>query len=185
MRTAFVSLFFLSLGAACFADPIFFIGGNAAAEFNAVPTAEQAIDSFSSNPKPMWGAGWELVARKLGFGGVAMVKFFQDPQEGWAIDWYGQAVLLSFHLFGGGAFLDPFAQAGAGCAGRALPSSSGLYTSIFPFIAAGLALDISGFTFGAKLSAVPFQTQVPGTQIPLYTVGSFQVQLFAGITLGR
>lgn len=191
MRVAILFLvFFCALIPACFAAPTFTFTADAATDFSSLPSAEQAFSGIADNFQPLWGFGWEIVMRRIGFGGTYMVDFFRDDTSRWAMDWYGEGLFVSYHIFGGGAFLDPFIQAGAGCAGRVLLHSTGALQrspdiSIFPFLAAGLSLNLEGFLLGAKLSYVPFQSEIPVTDIPGYPVENFKISIFAGISLGR
>ncbi len=184
-----------------FAAPTFSVTGNAAAGFADVPSAEQAFLNLTQAPNPLWGMGWEFTFRRFGLGGTYMVSFFPDGASGWAMDWFSEALYTSWHPFGGGSFLDPFVQAGFGCAGRvSLGGYSLIYDefsygyygypeklmlTLFPYVAAGAALNLDGFTVGAKLSYRPFQTPVPAAPIPAYPLDPFTVQVFAGFTLGN
>jgi hypothetical protein len=191
MRVAIVVLSLICIFAAAgFAGPTFSLTLNAEKDFATMPTAEEALTSFSTNPEPLWGVGWEVVLKRIGFGGTYMVKFFHDEQAAWNLDWNGQPLYVSYHFFGGGAFLDPFIQAGVGCTGRVLlersgPSNPGLYLSLHPFVGAGLGLHLGSLAFGAKVDYIPFDSGIPVTNIPRYPAGNFQVNIFTGVTLGR
>ena len=58
-----------------------------------------------------WGGGAELVFGSLGIGASANISLYTD-----VFAWmdYDYNVYLSYHLFGGRAFLDPFGEAGGG-----------------------------------------------------------------------
>ncbi len=187
MRKAIIVLTLCMAASAGFALPVVTLTGAVGANFDAVPSVQQTIESFQSN-KVVWGFGWEVVPRHIGIGGLLLVDFFRDAQSEWVLDWSTQPLYLSYHVFGGGAFLDPFIQAGIGCSGRvplegAGMGMPGLYLSLYPFAAAGLSLNFEGFTLGAKLSYAPFSGPVPVTDIPAYPAGSFQVAVFTGISL--
>jgi hypothetical protein len=186
MRKAIIVLVFCAAASAAFAVPVVSLTGAIAANFDAVPSVQQAIETFQAN-QPLWGFGWEVVPRRMGIGGLVMVNFFRDAQSAWVLDWSAQPVYLSYHIFGGGAFLDPFIQAGIGCTGRvplegAAVGMPSLYLSLFPFLAAGLSLNLEGFLLGAKLAYAPFSAPVPVTDIPAYPTGSIQVTVFTGIS---
>jgi hypothetical protein len=188
------------MGPAAFAAT-FSLTGGVAQDFTGLPTAEQAIQTLSANSQPLWGLGWEVVLRNIGFGGTYLVNFTRDAQKDWQIDWYGQALFISYHLLGGSAFIDPFIQTGLGCAGReslvpgvVVYDTWGNYfyesyplpdISIFPFLTAGLTFHLDAFTIGAKLTYVPFNSGIPVTDIPTYPLGSFQVVVFTGMTFGH
>lgn len=55
--------------------------------------------------------------------------------------------------------------------------------SIFPFVAGGLSLDLSGFLLSGKVSCVPFMTPPPASAFDNYPLGNFQVTLGAGIAI--
>jgi hypothetical protein len=59
-----------------------------------------------------------------------------------------------------------------------------LYLALFPFLAGGLSLDLDGMLVGAKVAYTPYKAQIPVTSIPVYPLGTFQVTLTAGISLG-
>ena len=138
----------------------------------------------------LWGFGWEVIPNKMGLGGAYQVSFFQDTSAGWWLDWYAPALYLSFHPVGGKRFLDPFFEAGMGCAGRvflsALPVTvnRSLYLALFPFVAGGLNLNLDGLLLGAKVTYTPYKAQIPVTSIPVDPLGTFQVTVSAGVSLG-
>ncbi len=185
MRRAMIILVLLAAASAGFAVPVVSLTGAMAANFDAVPSVQQAMEGFQAN-RPIWGFGWEVVPRRLGIGGLLMVNFFRDAASQWVLDWSAQPLYLSYHIFGGGAFLDPFLQAGFGSTGR-VPlegtAGPGLHLSVFPFVAAGLSLNLEGFVLGTKLSYAPFSAPIPVTDIPPYPTGSFQVVVYTGIAL--
>jgi len=203
MKTTAIA-FILAAGMAvsAFAGPTFSLTGNIAAGLSETPTFEEALQSLTENPNPLWGLGWELTLRHFGFGGTYMVNFSRDDANQWALDWYGEAIYVSYHLFGGGAFIDPFVQAGVGCSGQVTigpyyyypyyPDTEdadfmpqGLMISLFPSVGAGVAMHLEGFTVGAKLKYMPFNSPIPAAWIPGYPSGQFQAEVFAGVTLGR
>ena len=197
MRTAAIMLVLTIIAPACFADceddpgTVFTLSGTAACDFATLPHTEREYRGYDNLEQPLWGIGWEVVLQHIGLGGTYMVNFSHDDQDRDMLNWYGQGFFISYHFLGGGAFLDPFIQAGAGCAGRVLLRNRedyrelDLHISIFPYLSAGVALDLDGFTFGGKVNYVPFQSDLPVTDILPQPVGSFQVQLFAGVTFGR
>ena len=76
-----------------------------------------------------------------------------------------------------------------GCAGRVslsgMPEPAG-YRSLahFPFVAAGLALNLDGLLVGTKITYTPYAAKIPVTTIPAYPLGTFQLTFNAGISLG-
>lgn len=155
-------------------------------------SAQDMIATFAIADQPLLsGIGWEVIPDRMGFGGNYQVSFSQDTLSGWWLDWYAPALYLSYHPLGTHRFLDPFLEAGMGCAGRValsrMPNPSGnrsLSLALFPFIAGGLSLDLDGLLIGAKITYTPYAAPIPVTTIPLYPLGAFQVTLSAGVSLG-
>jgi hypothetical protein len=161
------------------------------ADFLQGTSAGQIISTFGVGDQPLlWGFGWEVVPGRTGFGGDYQVSFFQDALSGWWLDWYAPALYLSFHPVGPNRFLDPFVEAGLGCAGRVFLGMPGpaldrsLSLALFPFVAAGLSLNLDGLLIGGKVVYTPYKAQIPVTSIPAYPLGTFQVTLTAGVSLG-
>jgi hypothetical protein len=161
------------------------------ADFLQGTSAQEIISTFGVADQPLlWGFGWEVIPSKVGFGGAYQVSFSQDAAAGWWLDWYAPALYLSFHPVGGRRLLDPFLEAGMGCAGRvflsALPVTvnRSLYLALFPFVAGGLNLDLDGLLLGAKVTYTPYKAQIPVTSIPVDPLGTFQVTVSAGVSLG-
>jgi hypothetical protein len=157
-------------------------------DFIEPPTVDQAFSALSDD-MALGGIGWEVVIRRFGLGGDYLVHFEPDSNDSWWLDWEVQPLFASYHLFGGGAKIDPFVDAGLGCAGRvylgpAAIGSDRLGISLYPFAGAGLALNLDAFRIGTKLSYMPWQGRIPATPIPGYEVGECQFQVFAGVNLG-
>ena len=183
-----------ALGMPCFAGAVH-LTGIISADFLGDNAPHQSINTFTVGGQPLfWGLGWEVIVNHFGFGGDYMVSFHQDAGERWWLDWNAPALFLSFHPLGGKSFLDPFLQAGVGSSGRVFlapqPVSAGpgpgqdLSLSLFPFVGAGLALNLEGLLLSAKAVYTPYASQVPVTDIPAYPMGKFQVTLSAGVSLG-
>ncbi|HUI70521.1 MAG TPA: hypothetical protein VL354_08345 [Spirochaetia bacterium] len=185
--------FALAISALC--APVFagsvHLMGNLQADYLKGPSAQQIIDSFTSpGQPPFYGVGWEVIINKVGFGGDYAVDFTRTPLGTWWLDWNARPIFLGYHFFKSGYFLDPFVQAGVGCAGRVFLQkfprtqvSDNLYISIYPFVAAGLGLDLSGFLMSAKVSYAPFMSAPPASPITEYPLGNVQVTLSAGIAI--
>ena len=175
-----------ALGMPCFAGAVH-LTGSLSADFLGDTSTQQIINTFAVGDQPLfWGPGWEVILDRAGFGGDYQVSFWQDADTQWWLDWYAPALFLSFHPFGGTAFLDPFLAVGIGTAGRVALSPRGMgmghmnpgfqdlpYLSIFPFAAAGLSLNLDGLLIGAKFTYTPAQLPVP-TGLPPYPLGKFQ-----------
>ena len=154
--------------------------------------AQDMIATFAIADQPLlWGFGWEVIPGRMGFGGTYQVSFSRDTLAGWWLDWYAPAFFLSFHPLGAHRFLDPFLEAGIGCAGRVSLSRTpdpvanrSVSLALFPFLAAGLSLNLDGLLLGGKITYTPYAAPIPAAAIPLYPLGTFQVTLTAGLSLG-
>jgi hypothetical protein len=192
MKPVLLILVLAAVGPACFAGAAVYLSGDVAVDFLKSPTAQEVVETFSSPDQLFfWGGGWEVVLSRMGFGGTYLGSFIRDPSSQWWLDWYGQALFLSFHAFGAAAFIDPFLQAGVGSAGRVFlgmangPAEGLLFISIFPMLSAGLNVNLAHFQAGAKLTWTPFMTPPPVTDFSPYPLGRFQVTLSTGVWLGR
>jgi hypothetical protein len=190
-RKCFVlALVLVALSSPGFAGAVH-LTGDLSADFLGAASAEQIISAFSVGNQPLFaGFGWEVILDRVGFGGDLMVNFFRDTAGSWWLDWYAPALYLSFHPLGANWILDPFIQVGAGCAGQVLldrtcmPDNPNLSLSLFPFVAAGLALNLDGLLLSAKAAYTPYKAPVPVTSIPAMDLGLLQVSLSAGLSLG-
>lgn len=179
-----------ALSAPCFASAVH-LTGNLSADFFQVTSADQIIATFSgSDQSILWGFGWEVILDRLGFGGDYNVRFFQDTTSAWWLDWVVPVLFMSYHPFGSNRILDPFLQVGFGSAGRVnIDGGEGryadnLYLSLFPFIAAGLALNLDGLLLSAKAAYTPYNGEIPAADIAAYPLGKLQVTLSAGLCIG-
>jgi hypothetical protein len=153
------------------------------------------------------GFGNHYLAR---FSRISSASDFYDYN--WWFDWNGD-IFLSFHFLKPGRMFDPFLLVGYGCAGKvrmyteyesyweedeygnwyydspywgsANGGNSALTNiSLYPFVAAGMALDFKGFLISARVTYRPFVHPVPGTQFDNYPLKNIQVALSAGVALG-
>ena len=136
------------------------------------------------------GIGWEIVRGSMGLGGVYLVSFHQDSQDRWYCDWNGEALYVSYHLFGPAGLFQPFVQAGLGSAGSVCPDrldageAGGLRLSIFPVFSAGLAFYLDGLLIGMKTSWIPDVMEIPFTDFGSYDVAREEFSFFIGMALG-
>ncbi len=153
------------------------------------PSVDQVFSSLRDGPG-LLGIGWEVVIKRFGMGGSYLVLFEPDSNDSWWFSWETQPFFASCHFLGGSARIDPFVDAGLGCAGKVylgpayIPGEK-LGISIYPFASAGIALNLNAVRIGAKISAMPWQGRLPAAPIPGYEVGAFQAQVFAGVSLGN
>ncbi len=194
-RASAITAATFALAIAAIGTPVFagsvHLTGNLQADFLKGPSAHQIIDTFTSPGQPPFaGVGWEVIIDRVGFGGDYSASFTRTPMGSWWLDWLAQPLFLSYHFFRSGHTLDPFVQAGVGCAGRVYLQdwpqtqvSDNLSISIFPFVAAGLGLDLSGLLVSAKMSYAPFMSAPPASPISSYPLGNVQMTLSAGIAI--
>lgn len=76
----------------------------------------ESWEQFKDGDGVYWGGYAEIIMNKLGFGVSFNQQTDADPDGDTKFDmWnYDANFFLSYHLFGGRAFLDPFLQAGVG-----------------------------------------------------------------------
>ena len=193
-RTLWILILVVLVSAPVFSGTQVRLTGNIALDFIERPSLRTVIDEFSERKQDIvWGFGWEVIFDYLGIGGTYLVNFFQGNEEEWWFDWIGEAFYLSYHFFGGGAFIDPFVEVGVGSAGRVsleedsenLPGEKqSLYLSVYPLVSGGLALDFRGFIAGLKLTYIPTVSPPPATNIQNFPLGNFLVTFFGGAALG-
>ncbi len=152
------------------------------------PTFDQAASALTAED-PLEGFGWEVLIGHIGIGGSYLVAFNKDSTSEWWLDWDGQAAYASYHVLGPRSFVDPFVDAGIGCAGRVYlgpgeASADRLLLTLYPFASAGAALDLNGLRVGAKLSYALNRSGIPATAIPEYPLGRFQASAFVGVSIG-
>lgn len=171
-----------------------YITADAVANFQSPPSAREVVNTFIPQNQPLyWGAGFEVVYRHLGFGGVYTVNFSRMAPTDWWLDWYAQAFNLSYHLFARRALIDPFIGIGIGSAGRVwigpgpstVPAASRLALSLFPAVSAGIGVDLDGFYVRVSASYLPVISPPPATRFENAPLGHFQVLVSGGLAFGR
>jgi hypothetical protein len=185
-----------------------------ATELSGELSLDSAVKGFADYDNLFSGIHWELIHDHVGYGLRGLVRFQHEPGEtqtyDWSMDWDGE-LHLGLHFLGAGRLLDPFVELGLGSAGRVLlgggdagtwvqaesgewhyvPSEAdperraGLQSmSLFPVVAAGLALDLRGVLVGARVSYRLGNEPVPATQFPPSPLSPLQVSLFGGCAFG-
>jgi len=187
MRTAAIAIMISCLAFSAFADTRVDLTAVISKDFIASPSFDRAAHALGAET-PFGGFGWEVLFGNVGIGGAYAVVFNQDAASNWWLDWETQPVYASYHLLGAKSFIDPFVDAGLGCAGSIClgPSENageGLALTIYPFVSAGATLELNGLRLGAKLSYALGQSAIPVTTIPEYPLGRFQLSVFAGISI--
>lgn len=177
-----------------------------------IPSLSEVFDDFQDGLGTYWGLFGEIILGKLGFG-VAfnyqdVPNFYYDEygsteiyEEMWS---YDVNLYLSYHLFGGRAFLDPFLQGGFGINAydfknaddkndmNSLGPDDPLFASAYWDFGAGLGLNLGGigiFVKGAFI--VPMEGALTGTDyygneydiMPWYLNGDFKYTFGAKLIL--
>ncbi len=140
----------------------------------------------------MGGIRLELVGQELGFGVEVMGNSSceDEPVEGetyWG-EWQGE-VFVNYHFFGNNSFLDPYLQAGYGCAGKDYwtvdEGSQELNISLYPSFSAGVNMVFKGgLILGIRNSYRPDNRYVPGSDLPVYDLSKNQFTLNIGHQFG-
>ena len=193
-KTLWITVLVVLMAVPVFSDTQVRLTGNIALDFVERPSLRTVIDEFSERKQDIaWGFGWEVIFDYLGIGGTYLVNFFQGSEEEWWFDWIGEAFYLSYHVFGGGAFIDPFVEVGLGSAGRVTMEEDNInlsgekdnmYLSIYPVVGGGMSLDFLGFIAGLKLTYIPTVSPPPATDFQNFPLGNFLFTFFAGAALG-
>jgi hypothetical protein len=190
MKAKATAILLACLIAPAFSEARVDLGAVLGKDFISSPSLDQAVDAISSDD-PFAGLGWEAIIGHTGFGASYLVNFYKCGDDAWWLDWDAQAAYLSYHLLGANAFLDPFVDAGLGCAGRVFlgPGSRAegaprLAISLYPFVSAGASVRLGGSRLGAKLSYDLDRSAIPATSIADYPLGRFQVSAFASLSCG-
>jgi hypothetical protein len=201
-RTLMLILLIAAASASASAQFQFRAAGNVLNPISAVPYDSDSWLIDIENPEDlMTGWHWEVLLHRFGFGMHYAIDLQQPDSAPATLDWKGD-FFLSYHPFGAGSFLDPFFEFGWGDAGSTIVDdiSDADYPdwkdaarnddtralTLYSYVAAGLAIDLSGLLLGAKASYTPYamQSGVAGSGIPALELPQFELALFAGIALG-
>ena len=193
-RIMFWILLLICISYLCFSEWEVRVNGGICADFMQLPDFNEVMDAVSKdNNGNFWGIGWEVILDYFGLGGNYMVNFQRDIKQEWSVNWYGEALYVSYHFFGAQAFIDPFAQIGIGNAGGI---SLGEYDSapyyeegtllltLFPFVSAGCAFNFDGLLIGTKINYSPLISPVPVTDFGEYPLQNVQAIVFIGFSIG-
>lgn len=131
-----------------------------------LPTIAQAWKDFQDGESVFWGGFVELIIDKLGLG----VSFNQqtyvndDPNFDLEDMWnYDANIYASYHLFGGKAFIDPFAQLGFGQWGFGFVDADDPMLASY-YVDYGLGLGINLGPVGAFFKAM-WNTSLPKEKV--------------------
>jgi hypothetical protein len=154
------------------------------------PSYGEVLKAFDNQANIIPGVSWEVMGRNFGVGMTGLVKFDRlDPAVSslgydWYLDWIGSWD-FRYHILPR-FLLDPFVEAGVGSAGRVHISGAGrdpLNLSLFGQVGGGLAIRLLGAHVGVKVLYRFLNDPIPATSFEVYPLKSFQVDLFAGVSL--
>jgi len=206
------------------ADPVGFqISGMAVAPFAEDPdslgdVADRYRDTDSE--RMFSGVEMELWIGSFGFGGRYIARFdgfdITDPEvreaSGSDIDWWldqKSDLFLAYHLFGGGALVDPYVRYGIGFAAQ-IDLDDGAYyddaadawtterperydgpdsirtASLYQYLGVGVQTNLRGLVVGVGLNYTVLNQRVypSGSDWGLYPTERFEGRVYGGIALG-
>ena len=172
------------------------IGLQSGVELLNPPGCGEIRREFDDQANLMMGLYWEVIPENVGFGMTYLAKFERQDSElpginnVWYLDWIG-SFDLRYHFLRH-TLLDPFAEAGLGCAGRVditdyepcdtQAERSPLNISLFGQIGGGLAVRLRGLHLGGKVLYRFYNQPPPATQFDEYPLKNFQFALFGGLS---
>lgn len=160
------------------------------------PRYDTIKKEFDDQANLMTGLYWEVIPDNLGFGMTYLARFTRrdsplpEMNNEWYLDWIGSWD-FRYHFLRH-FLLDPFAEGGFGCAGRADITSYGKYDleaerdplnlSLFGQVGGGLAMRLEGLHVGAKALYRFYNQPPPATQFEEYPLKNFHFTLFGGLS---
>ena len=156
---------------------------------------EEIKNEFDNRVVLYPGLYWEVIpSDKFGFGMTYLVKFnretstLSETDYAWFLDWIASWD-FRYHFFSD-SFLDPFVEAGIGCAGRADITSydygfederDDLLMSLFGQAGGGMAFHFREMHVGAKALYRFLDRPLPATRFDTYPLKNFHLSVFAGV----
>jgi hypothetical protein len=196
-KVLFVSLLIVVCigGTTAFADD-FRLGFQSGVELLNRPDYDALKKEFDNQANIMPGLYWEVIPDNVGFGMTYLARFSRQEStlpeinNEWYLDWIG-SFDFRYH-FMRYFLLDPFAEAGFGCAGRVDITSYGsdalaeernpMNLSLFGQVGGGIALRLRGLHVGAKALYRFYNQPPPATQFDEYPLKNFHFSLFGGLS---
>jgi hypothetical protein len=138
------------------------------------------------------GLEGEVWFGKVGVGGSYLGRFVDDsrtpdpePREWW-YDWKSD-LFVSYHLFRGGAFLDPFVRLGGGVAMRADEENTVTNAGIYQYLGGGAQVSLGGLVIGCGLNynILNQRLQPDSTSWEMYPTRRFEARVYGGVSFGR
>jgi hypothetical protein len=138
------------------------------------------------------GLEGEVWVGNVGFGGSYLGRFVderpepEDAEPAWWYDWKGD-LFVSYHLFRGGAFLDPFVRLGGGVAMRADEENTVTNAGIYQYLGGGAQVSLGGLVIGCGLNynILNQRLQPDSTSWEMYPTRRFEARVYGGVSFGR
>jgi hypothetical protein len=138
------------------------------------------------------GLEGELWFGTVGFGGSYLGRFVDESAESgdaaqeWWYDWKSD-LFVSYHLFRGGAFLDPFVRLGGGVAMRSDENDSVTNAGIYQYLGGGAQVSLGGLVIGCGLNynILNQRLQPDSTSWEMYPTRRFEARVYGGVSFGR
>lgn len=192
-----VVLLTISIGSATVFAEGFRLGFQGGVELINRPRYDTILKEFDDRANLIPGFYWEVIPNNVGFGMTYLVKFSRQesvlPEINyeWYLDWIGSWD-FRYHFLRHFP-LDPFAEAGFGCAGRVDITNYGVYDlgeerdplnlSLFGQVGGGLAFRLQHLHMGAKALYRFYNQPPPATQFDVYPLKNFHFAFFGGFSL--
>jgi hypothetical protein len=144
--------------------------------YTAPNNAQEITTAFQTGNGIYWGGFLEIIMHKVGIGASVNTAVYPNylTQVGDRI--IDEDLYLSLHLFGGRAFLDPFAELGAGAIGTILDGDSifsqWIDGSYYWYAALGLGINLGPIGINAKFAWNNNIGAMQGTQTPSTAFGT-------------
>ena len=191
-----VVLLIISIGSAAVFAEGFRLGFQGGVELLNQPRYDMILKEFDDQANLIPGFYWEVIPNNVGFGMTYLAKFSRQesvlPEINyeWYLDWIGSWD-FRYHFLRHFP-LDPFAEAGFGCAGRVDITNYGAYglgeerdplnLSLFGQVGGGLALRLQHLHVGAKALYRFYNQPPPATQFDVYPLKNFHFAFFGGLS---
>jgi hypothetical protein len=134
----------------------------------------------------------EMWFGQVGIGGSYLGRFVDEgvaeetEAQAWWYDWKSD-LFVGYHLFRGGAFLDPYVRLGGGVAMRSDEEDTVTNAGIYQYVGGGAQMSLGGLVIGCGLNYnILNQTLRPdNTSWEMYPTRRFEARIYGGVSFGR
>lgn len=138
------------------------------------------------------GLEGEIWVGQIGIGGSYLGRFVDEgveedsEEQEWWYDWKSD-LFVSYHIFRGGAFLDPFVRLGGGVTMRADEKDAVTNAGIYQYVGGGAHMSLGGLVIGCGLNynILNQRFQPDGTSWEMYPTRRFEARIYGGVSFGR